>query len=60
VLQLRDRGLLDLDDPVTRWVPELRAVHDPYGSPDDIKPGIERLGRVENDAPSESHHGGSL
>ncbi len=36
VLQLRDRGLLDLDDPVTRWVPELRAVHDPYGSPDDI------------------------
>lgn len=36
VLQLRDRGLLDLDDPVTRWVPELRAVHDPYGSPNDI------------------------
>jgi CubicO group peptidase (beta-lactamase class C family) len=36
VLQLRDRGLLDLDDPVTRWVPELRAVHDPYGSPDDV------------------------
>jgi CubicO group peptidase (beta-lactamase class C family) len=36
VLQLRDRGLLDLDDPVTRWVPELRAVHDPYGSMDDI------------------------
>lgn len=36
VLQLRDRGLLDLDDPVSRWVPELRAVSDPYGSPDDI------------------------
>ncbi|HEY7471665.1 MAG TPA: serine hydrolase [Gemmatimonadota bacterium] len=36
VLQLRDRGLLSLDDPVTRWVPELRAVSDPYGSPDAI------------------------
>src|SRR5687767_6375627 len=28
VLQLRDRGLLSLDDPITRWVPELRAIHD--------------------------------
>lgn len=36
LMQLRDRGLLDLDAPVTRWVPELRAVHDPYGSPDAI------------------------
>jgi CubicO group peptidase (beta-lactamase class C family) len=36
VLQLRDRGLLSLDDPVTRWVPELRRVSDPYGSPDAI------------------------
>ena len=29
LLQLRDRGLLDLDDPITPWVPELRAIHDP-------------------------------
>jgi CubicO group peptidase (beta-lactamase class C family) len=36
VLQLRDRGLLALDDPVTRWVPELRRVHDPFGSVDTI------------------------
>jgi CubicO group peptidase (beta-lactamase class C family) len=36
VLQLRDRGLLSLDDPVTRWVPELRAISDPFGSPDAI------------------------
>ena len=36
IMQLRDRGLLGLDDPVTRWVPELRAVSDPYGSPDAI------------------------
>jgi CubicO group peptidase (beta-lactamase class C family) len=27
---------LSLDDPVTRWVPELRRVHDPYGSIDTI------------------------
>jgi CubicO group peptidase (beta-lactamase class C family) len=32
VLQLRDRGLLTLDDPVTRWVPELRGIHDPEGA----------------------------
>jgi CubicO group peptidase (beta-lactamase class C family) len=31
ILQLRDRGLLSLDDPVVRWVPELRAVYDPFG-----------------------------
>lgn len=36
VMQLRDRGLLSLDDPVTRWVPELRQVHDPYGSIDAV------------------------
>jgi CubicO group peptidase (beta-lactamase class C family) len=36
VLQLRDRGLLTLDDPITRWVPELRAIHDPDGAVDRI------------------------
>jgi CubicO group peptidase (beta-lactamase class C family) len=36
VLQLRDRGLLALDDPVTRWVPELRAIHGPEGAVDRI------------------------
>jgi len=36
ILQLRDRGLLSLDDPVVRWVPELREVHNPYGEMDDI------------------------
>ncbi len=36
IMQLRDRGLLSLDDPVTRWVPELRAVSAPYGWPDAI------------------------
>ena len=36
IMQLRDRGKLTLDDKVTTWVPELRQVHDPYGSMDDI------------------------
>lgn len=36
ILGLRDRGLLSLDDPITRWVPELRQVHNPFGSMDGI------------------------
>jgi CubicO group peptidase (beta-lactamase class C family) len=36
ILQLRDHGLLSLDDPITRWIPELRQVHNPYGSMDAI------------------------
>jgi len=36
ILQLRDRGLLSLDDPITRWVPELRQIHNPFGSMDGI------------------------
>jgi len=32
IMQLRDRGRLTLDDPVTRYVPELRQVHDSFGS----------------------------
>jgi CubicO group peptidase (beta-lactamase class C family) len=36
VLQLRDRGLLTLDDRITRWVPELREIHDPDGLVDSI------------------------
>jgi CubicO group peptidase (beta-lactamase class C family) len=36
ILQLRDHGKLSLDDAVVRYVPELRQVHDEYGSVDDI------------------------
>ena len=36
IMQLRDRGLLKLDDPVTKYLPELRSVHNPYGSMDEI------------------------
>lgn len=31
ILQLRDRGLLSLDDPVLEYVPELREVYNPFG-----------------------------
>ena len=36
IMQLRDRGKLSLDDKVTRWVPELREIHDPYAMIDSI------------------------
>ena len=36
IMQLRDRGKLSLDDKVTKWVPELRFIHDPYGMMDSI------------------------
>jgi len=36
IMQLRDRGLLSLDDPVTRWIPELRQLHDAYGAMDAV------------------------
>ena len=30
-MQLRDRGLLALDDPIVKYVPEFRRVHNPFG-----------------------------
>jgi CubicO group peptidase (beta-lactamase class C family) len=36
IMQLRDRGLLTLDDPIIRFVPELAAVHNPFGGTDAI------------------------
>ncbi|MFS2112449.1 serine hydrolase domain-containing protein [Sphingomonas sp. Sphisp140] len=36
IMQLRDRGLLKLDDPIIRYVPELAGVHDPFGDPSAI------------------------
>jgi CubicO group peptidase (beta-lactamase class C family) len=36
IMQLRDRGLLRLDDPVVDYLPELQGVHDPFGSVRDI------------------------
>jgi len=36
IMQLRDRQRLSLDDRITRYIPELRQVHDPFGSIDSI------------------------
>lgn len=36
IMQLRDRGLLSLDDPIVHYVPELRDVHNPFGSMEEI------------------------
>ncbi|HEX4682711.1 MAG TPA: serine hydrolase domain-containing protein [Gemmatimonadaceae bacterium] len=36
IMQLRDRGKLSLDDRLVKWVPELHAMHDPYGMMDSI------------------------
>src|SRR5712671_2604363 len=36
VMQLRDRKLLRLEQPIVEFVPELRLVHDPFGKIDDI------------------------
>ena len=36
ILQLRDRGMLSLDDPAVKYVPELRQVHDAFGPIDAI------------------------
>lgn len=36
IMQLRDRGLLRLDDPAIKYIPELRQVHDPYGDVSEI------------------------
>jgi len=37
IMQLRDRGRLSLDDPVVKYVPELRQVHDRFGDISTVK-----------------------
>jgi CubicO group peptidase (beta-lactamase class C family) len=39
IMQLRDRGRLKLEDPITKYVPELRRVHNPFGAVDEITLG---------------------
>jgi CubicO group peptidase (beta-lactamase class C family) len=36
IMQLRDRGLITLDDPIVKYVPELRKVSNPFGPMDAI------------------------
>jgi CubicO group peptidase (beta-lactamase class C family) len=37
IVQLRDRGLLSLDDPAVTYVPELRLAHNPFGDIAQVK-----------------------
>ncbi len=39
VMQMRERGQLGLNDPLTRYVPELRRMHNPFGAMDSINIG---------------------
>ena len=41
IMQLRDRGLLTLDDPVVKYVPEVGQIHNPFGDASQIT--IRRL-----------------
>lgn len=36
IMQLRDRGLLNLDDSIVKFLPELRQVNNPYGDMSEI------------------------
>ncbi len=36
LLQLRDRGLISLDDQIARYLPETRTIHNPYGGEEQI------------------------
>lgn len=36
LMQLRDRGKLALSDPIVKYVPELKSVHDPFGDVSEI------------------------
>jgi CubicO group peptidase (beta-lactamase class C family) len=36
IMQLRDRGLLKLDDPIIKYIPELRHVYNPFGDMGEI------------------------
>lgn len=36
IMQMKDRGLIKLDDPITNYIPELNMVHNPYGEMNQI------------------------
>jgi CubicO group peptidase (beta-lactamase class C family) len=36
IMELRNQGRLSLDDHITQYIPELRLVHDAYGSMDNV------------------------
>ena len=51
IMQLRDAGRLDLDDPAVRWLPELRSVANPFGPAEAVT--IRRMLSHESGLPAE-------
>lgn len=51
VMQLRDAGGLDLDDPAVRWLPELRSLVNPFGPAEAVT--IRRMLSHESGLPAE-------
>jgi CubicO group peptidase (beta-lactamase class C family) len=51
VMQLRDAGRLDLDDPAVRWLPELRSLVNPFGPAEAVT--IRRMLSHESGLPGE-------
>jgi CubicO group peptidase (beta-lactamase class C family) len=51
VMQLRDAGLLDLDDPAVAWLPELRSMASPFGPVEGVT--IRRMLSHESGLPAE-------
>ena len=51
IMQLRAAGRLDLDDPAVRWLPELRAVVNPFGPAEAVT--IRRMLSHESGLPAE-------
>jgi CubicO group peptidase (beta-lactamase class C family) len=51
IMQLRDAGRLDLDDPAVRWLPELRALVNPFGPAEAVT--IRRMLSHESGLPAE-------
>ena len=51
IMQLRDTGRLDLDDPAVRWLPELRSLGNPFGLVEAVT--IRRMLSHESGLPAE-------
>lgn len=51
VMQLRDAGQLDLDDPAVTWLPELRSLVNPFGPAEAVT--IRRMLSHESGLPAE-------
>jgi CubicO group peptidase (beta-lactamase class C family) len=51
IMQLRDAGRLDLDDPAVRWLPELRSLVNPFGLVEAVT--IRRMLSHESGLPAE-------